>query len=109
MHWGRDRTRGERFSLPWLVSRQTRATAETVGLLDRGLLAPGKRADINVIDIDAMTLHSPELSFDLPAGGKRLLQKVEGYRHTFVAGTETYVDGEPTGALPGRLVRGAQE
>jgi N-acyl-D-aspartate/D-glutamate deacylase len=107
-HWGRDRSRGPKFELPWLISRQTRATAETVGLLDRGLLAPGLRADINIIDVDALSLHSPELSFDLPAGGKRLLQRVDGYRHTFVAGVETYANGEATGALPGRLVRGAR-
>ena len=107
-HWGRDRSRGPRFELPWLISRQTRATAEAVGLLDRGLLEPGLRADINVIDMDALTLHPPQLSFDLPAGGKRLLQRVDGYRHTFVAGVETYTDGAATGALPGRLVRGAR-
>jgi len=107
-HWARDRRRGPRFELPWLISRQTRATAETVGLLDRGLLAPGLRADINVIDVEALKLGSPELAFDLPAGGKRFLQRAHGYRHTFVAGVETYVDGEPTGALPGRLVRGGR-
>ncbi len=106
-HWGRDRTRGPRFELPWLVSRQTRATAETVGLFDRGVLTPGHRADINVIDFDHLQLHAPRLSFDLPAGGKRFLQDVDGYRHTFVAGVETYADGHPTGALPGRLVRGS--
>jgi N-acyl-D-aspartate/D-glutamate deacylase len=105
-HWGRDRTRGPLFELPWLVNRQTRATAETVGLLDRGLLAQGYRADINVIDFDALQLQAPKLSFDLPAGGKRFLQGVQGYRHTFVAGVETYADGVATGALPGRLVRG---
>jgi len=107
-HWGRDRSRGPKFDVGWLISRQTRATAETVGLRDRGLLAPGLRADINVIDVDALTLHSPELSFDLPAGGKRLLQRVDGYLHTFVAGVETYANGKATGELPGRLVRGAQ-
>jgi len=107
-HWARDRRRGPRFELPWLISRQTRATAETVGLLDRGMLAPGLRADINVIDVEALKLGSPELAFDLPAGGKRFLQRAHGYRHTFVAGVETYVDGEPTGALPGRLVRGGR-
>ena len=76
--------------------------------LDRGVLAPGYRADVNVIDFDGLTLHPPMLQFDLPAGGKRLLQRADGYLHTIVAGTETYADGEPTGALPGRLVRGAQ-
>ena len=106
-HWGRDRTRGPRFELPWLVSRQTRATAEAVGLFDRGVLTPGHRADINVIDFDHLQLHAPRLSFDLPAGGKRFLQDVDGYRHTFVAGVETYADGHATGALPGRLVRGS--
>jgi N-acyl-D-aspartate/D-glutamate deacylase len=79
-----------------------------VGLLDRGVLAPGMRADINVIDLDSLTLRRPFIAHDLPAGGRRLLQKADGYRHTFVAGVETYADGEPTGALPGRLVRGAQ-
>ena len=107
-HWGRDRARGPKFELAWLVSRQSRATAEAVGLLDRGLLAEGYRADINVIDFDHLQLHAPQLSFDLPAGGKRFLQSADGYRHTFVAGVETYVNGEATGALPGRLVRGSR-
>ena len=83
-------------------------TAAAVGLLDRGVLAPGYRADINVIDFDRLGLGAPHLVFDLPAGGKRLLQRATGYRHTFVAGAETFADGEATGALPGRLVRGAQ-
>ncbi len=108
MHWGRDRTRGERFEVPWLVKRQTADTAAAVGLLDRGTLAPGYRADINVIELDRLSLDAPQLVFDLPAGGKRLLQRASGYRHTFVAGEETFVDGEATGALPGRLVRGAR-
>ena len=107
-HWGRDRTHGRKFDLAWLVSRQTRATAEAVGLLDRGLLTPGHRGDINVIDFDSLQLHAPHLAFDLPAGGKRFLQDVDGYRHTFVAGVETYADGQATGALPGRLVRGSR-
>jgi N-acyl-D-aspartate/D-glutamate deacylase len=108
MHWGRDRTRGERFEVPWLVKRQTADTAAAVGLLDRGMLAPGYRADINVIDMQSLGLGAPHLVFDLPAGGKRLLQKATGYQHTFVAGEETFVEGEATGALPGRLVRGAR-
>ncbi len=108
MHWGRDRTRGERFDIPWLVRRQTADTATAVGLLDRGVLAPGYRADINVIDIERLGLGAPHLVFDLPAGGKRLLQRATGYRHTFVAGEETFCDGEATGSLPGRLIRGAQ-
>jgi N-acyl-D-aspartate/D-glutamate deacylase len=108
MHWGRDRTRGERFEVPWLIKRQTADTAAAVGLLDRGVLAPGYRADINVIDMERLGLGAPHLVFDLPAGGKRLLQRATGYRHTFVSGDETFSDGEATGALPGRLVRGAQ-
>ena len=107
-HWGRDRTHGRKFDLAWLVSRQTRATAEAVGLLDRGLLTPGHRGDINVIVFDSLQLRAPHLAFDLPAGGKRFLQEVDGYRHTFVAGVETYADGQATGALPGRLVRGSR-
>jgi N-acyl-D-aspartate/D-glutamate deacylase len=105
--WGRDRPRG-RLPLELLVHKQTRATAETVGLLDRGLLAPGYRADVNVIDFDALRLHVPEFVYDLPAGGKRLLQRAEGYLHTFVAGTEVRTNGESTGATPGRLIRGAR-
>ena len=108
VHWGRDRQRGMTFDLPFLVQRQCRATAETVGLLDRGLLAPGYKADVNVIDFDRLSLGAPRLVHDLPAGGKRLLQDARGYRHTIVSGTETYEDGQPTGALPGRLVRGEQ-
>jgi N-acyl-D-aspartate/D-glutamate deacylase len=107
-HWCRDRTRGERLDLPFIVRSQCRDTARAVGLSDRGVLAPGMRADVNVIDFDNLRLRHPEMHFDLPAGGKRLLQRAEGYRHTIVAGEETYVDGEHTGALPGRLVRGAR-
>jgi N-acyl-D-aspartate/D-glutamate deacylase len=107
-HWGRDRHRGDRIDLPFLVSRQTRETAAHVGLHDRGVLAAGKKADINVIDFDRLTLHPPTMSFDLPAGGKRLLQRADGYLHTIVSGSEVYTDGEHTGALPGKLVRGAQ-
>jgi len=107
-HWGRDRRRGELFDLEWLVQQHTRETARTVGLLDRGVLAPGMRADVNVIDFDRLSIHRPEMHHDLPAGGRRVLQRASGYRHTVVAGVETYADGEATGELPGRLVRGAQ-
>ena len=69
---------------------------------------PGMKADVNVIDFDNLTLRRPTMAFDLPAGGKRLLQRAEGYLHTFVSGTEVYTSGEHTGALPGRLIRGAQ-
>ena len=107
-HWGRDRRRGELFELEWLVRQHTRETARTVGLLDRGVLAPGMRADVNVIDFDRLSVARPEMHHDLPAGGRRVLQRASGYRHTFVAGVETYADGVATGELPGRLVRGAQ-
>jgi N-acyl-D-aspartate/D-glutamate deacylase len=106
-HWGRDRTRG-RFDLARLVRRQTSDTAHAVGLMDRGVIAPGKKADINVIDFDRLALEAPVMSFDLPAGGKRLLQRARGYAATIVSGQAIYRDGETTGALPGRLVRGAR-
>jgi N-acyl-D-aspartate/D-glutamate deacylase len=105
--WGRDRDHG-RLKLPFLVQRQCRDTARTVGLLDRGVLAPGYRADINVIDFEHLAARRPEVRYDLPSGGRRLLQRADGYLHTVVAGIETYVGGEPTGALPGKLVRGGQ-
>ncbi len=107
-HWGRDRAEG-RIDLEFLIQRQCRDTARTVGLRDRGVVAPGYRADLNVIDFDRLRAHQPELAYDLPAGGRRLLQRADGYRHTIVAGVETYADGEATDALPGRLVRGERE
>ena len=106
-YWGRDRKRGT-VPLPYLVQQHCRDTARTVGLFDRGVLAPGYRADINVVDYDGLRLHKPEIVPDLPAGGKRLLQRADGWTHTIVAGVETYNNGEATSALPGRLVRGAQ-
>lgn len=105
--WGRDRPSG-RLPLELLVAKQARGTAEALGLLDRGVLTPGHRADINIIDHEALRLHAPTMAFDLPAGGKRLLQRADGYRSTFVAGVEIMADGESTGATPGRLVRGAR-
>jgi N-acyl-D-aspartate/D-glutamate deacylase len=107
-HWARDRTRGERFDLAWIVARQCRGTAEAVGLLDRGIVAPGFKADVNVIDFDRLHAKPPRIVADLPAGGRRVLQDAEGYVHTIVSGVEVYADGEATGELPGRLVRGAQ-
>ncbi|MBL7502067.1 amidohydrolase family protein [Frankia sp. CNm7] len=104
-HWTRDRTRGPRIPVQEAVRLLTRPNAETVGLRDRGLLAPGFKADLNVIDYDALRLHRPVAVRDLPAGGRRLVQKAEGYALTMVSGAVTYRDGEPTGALPGRLVR----
>ncbi len=107
-HWTRDRTRGPKLPLEDVIRMQTRDTARTVGLYDRGLIAPGFRADLNIIDYEGLTLHAPQVVYDLPAGGRRLIQKATGYVATLVAGQVTYRDGEPTGALPGRLVRGSQ-
>lgn len=106
-HWGRDRAHG-RFEIPYLVKRQTSDTARAVGLLDRGIIAPGMKADINVIDFDKLRVNAPTMAFDLPAGGKRLLQSADGYVATIVSGNVTYRDGRETGALPGKLVRGPQ-
>jgi N-acyl-D-aspartate/D-glutamate deacylase len=106
-HWGRDRPYG-RFAIEELVKKQTLDTARAVGLLDRGLVAPGYKADLNVIDFDHLALEAPIMSYDLPAGGKRLLQRARGYEATIVSGVVTYRNGEATDALPGRLVRGAQ-
>jgi N-acyl-D-aspartate/D-glutamate deacylase len=107
-HWGKDRSRGARIELPELVRRQTSVTAAALGMRDRGVVAPGYLADLNVIDFDRLRLLPPEMAYDLPAGGKRLLQRAEGYVHTVKRGREIYRDGAPTGALPGQLVRGAQ-
>jgi N-acyl-D-aspartate/D-glutamate deacylase len=106
-HWGRDRAHG-RLDVAWLVRRQTRDNACAVGLNDRGVIAPGYKADLNVIDFDRLGVEAPVMKWDLPAGGKRLLQKARGYRATIVSGAVTYRDGEATGALPGKLVRGPQ-
>lgn len=107
-HWTRDRTRGERLSIPEVVQWHTRDTASAVGLNDRGLLMPGYKADVNVIDYDRLRLKPPRMVHDLPAGGRRLMQEAEGYRYAVVSGQVTYADGQATDALPGRLVRGAQ-
>jgi N-acyl-D-aspartate/D-glutamate deacylase len=104
-HWGRDRQRGSGLPLELLVNKQTRATALTYGLSDRGLIAPGLRADLNIVDFDRLQVRLPEVVYDLPAGGRRILQRAEGYDHTFVAGVETFSKGEPTGERPGRLIR----
>ncbi len=103
-YWGRDRGE-DRMSIPDLVRRQTREPARFAGLHDRGLLEVGKKADINVIDFETLALERPVMVHDLPAGGKRLMQKARGYRATVKAGQVTYRDGVATGALPGGLVR----
>jgi N-acyl-D-aspartate/D-glutamate deacylase len=107
-HWTRDRTRGDKFSLAEIIKMQTSDTAAWIGLADRGRLSPGLRADINVIDHERLTLHAPEVVYDLPGGGRRLIQRASGYTATVVAGQVTYRDGVATGALPGRLLRGPQ-
>lgn len=105
-HWARDRSHG-RLPLEHLIRRQSHDTARAVGLTDRGGIALGQRADFNLIDLDHLVLLPPQVAYDLPAGGRRLLQRAQGYRATLVAGQITYRDGEATGALPGRLLRGA--
>jgi len=105
-HWARDRKRGRR-DVADMVHRMTQAPARLIGLDDRGELAVGKRADINVIDFDRLALDAPKVSRDLPAGGRRLLQRATGYDLTMVAGAIVARHDEPTGALPGRLIRAA--
>ena len=108
-HWARDRVKGDKFPLEFLVRKLSSDTARAYGLNDRGQLKPGLLADVNVIDFDALKLHRPVAVADLPAGGKRLVQKAEGYRYTIKSGQVTFQDGESTGALPGGLVRGGRE
>jgi len=108
-HWGRDRTKGERFPLEFLVRKLTRDTALAYGLADRGQLKQGLLADVNVIDFDNLRLYRPEAIYDLPAGGRRLVQRADGYRYTVKSGQVTFEDGVSTGALPGSLVRGGRE
>lgn len=107
-HWARDRRRGARLGLEHVVRRQTKDTADTYGLHDRGVLAPGMRADVNVIDYENLKLGPARMAWDLPAGGRRLLQDATGYRFTIIGGEVVYVDGEHTGALPGSLIRGTR-
>jgi N-acyl-D-aspartate/D-glutamate deacylase len=108
-HWVQGRTRGPKLPLPWVVQRQCRDTAAAVGLRDRGVLAPGYRGDLNVVDLEALALRPPEIVHDLPAGSGRLIQRAEGFLATFVAGQQIVDHDAATGALPGRLVRGGQE
>ncbi len=107
-HWTRDRTRGPKAPLPWAIRRLSHDNAAAIGLNDRGLLRPGYKADINVIDYDRLRLHAPHVVHDLPSGGRRLVQKVDGYDATIVSGTPVQIGGVETGGLPGRLVRGAR-
>ena len=106
--WCRDRPR-DRFEVQDVVAMQCRKTAEAVGFYDRGVLKPGYLADVNVIDFDGLELKRPETRRDLPAGGRRIVQPVNGYRHTFKSGVEIMKDGvRSSGTYPGRLLRGAR-
>ncbi|MGH1488884.1 MAG: N-acyl-D-amino-acid deacylase family protein [Acidimicrobiales bacterium] len=105
-YMSRDRTKGPTLPLEFTVNKMTKDTAEVYGLTDRGVIAPGYRADLNLIDFDALALHDPEMVWDLPAGGRRLVQRADGYVATICAGEVTYEHGQATGAMPGRLIRG---
>lgn len=107
-HWVRDRTRGERLELEWVVKKQTHDTARLYGLGDRGTIEVGMLGDLNVIDLNHLTLSHPYVASDLPAGGRRILQRASGYVATIKSGEVTFVDGEDTGARPGVLLRGAR-
>ena len=104
-HWGRDRDRGEKFPLESLIKMQTFDTSQLLGINDRGLLVEGLKADINIIDFDNLSIHEPEIVNDLPAGGRRLVQKASGYSYTIVSGEVAFKDGEATGKLNGQLIR----
>jgi N-acyl-D-aspartate/D-glutamate deacylase len=107
-HWCRDRTRGPKFDLAEVIRSQTLDTALAVGLKDRGVLKPGYLADINIIDFDRLQLKPPYMVYDLPTGARRLMQEADGYVATIKSGQVIYREGQPTGALPGQLIRGFQ-
>ena len=107
-YFSRDRQRGPTMSPEFVVHKMTRDTAELYGLYDRGLIQSGLKADLNVIDYHNLKLRKPEMVYDLPGGGKRLVQGADGYRATICSGVATYRDGTHTGKLPGRLIRGGQ-
>lgn len=108
-YWVRDAKGDRKIDLPYAVRKLTMEPATAIGLNDRGLIKPGYKADINVIDVDRLHLYAPHVSYDLPAGGRRLTQRADGYEATIVSGVVTYRNGRSTGALPGRLVRGGRE
>ncbi|HRE89375.1 MAG TPA: amidohydrolase family protein [Myxococcota bacterium] len=107
-HWTRDRKRGPRLELEHVIKRQTRETAEMYGLMDRGVVAVGYKADLNVIDYENLRFETPKMVFDLPAEGRRLVQDASGYVATIVSGEVIVENGKPTGVLPGKLIRGPQ-
>jgi N-acyl-D-aspartate/D-glutamate deacylase len=104
-HWVRDRTRGDRMPIELMVRKQTHTNAQLFGMTDRGSLQVGKRADLNLFDLDRLGLGRLEVHHDLPAGGSRILQSAEGYLNTFVAGVKTRENDQDTGARPGRVIR----
>ena len=104
-HWSRDRDRGSKLPLETVIKMQTSETANLLGIKDRGVIQEGYKADVNVIDYKGLTLHEPEIINDLPAGGRRLVQKASGYDYTIVSGAIAFVKGEATGELKGRLIR----
>ena len=106
-HWSRDRDRGEKLPLKTVIKMQTSETANLLGIYDRGVLEEGYKADINIIDYEKLTLHEPEIINDLPAGGRRLVQKASGYDYTIVSGAVAFIKGEATGVLNGKLIRNA--
>ena len=108
-HWTRDRTKGGKFPIEWAVRRLTSETADFFGFKDRGRLKPGLKADVNIIDYEKLQIRRPEVVFDLPAGGRRLVQRAEGYAVTICSGVPIFENGEPTGAMPGKLVRAGRE
>jgi len=107
-HWSKDREKGEKIPLEFVVRKQTKETAETFGLMDRGQIKEGYMADINVIDYDNLCVFKPEMVHDLPTGSRRIIQKAQGYKATIKSGVVTFKDDEATGAMPGSLIRGEQ-
>ena len=107
-YWVRDREKGEKFPIEWIVHQQTQKTARFYDMHDRGVIAPGMKADVNVIDFEGLTLHPPTVVYDLPAEGRRLVQRATGYEKTIVSGKVAFEGGEPTGVLGGKLIRGSQ-
>jgi len=107
-HWARDRTRGSKLPIEFLVHAQTQRNARALGMFDRGALVPGMKADINIIDFDKLDLSAPQIVNDLPAGGRRLVQKAKGYVATIVSGQVVMEQGQATGSLPGQLVRSSR-
>ena len=105
-YWVKNRNRGERLDLEFVVKKQSYDTAKAYGMNDRGLIKSGMKADINIIDLENLKLLAPEMVFDLPAQGRRLIQKAEGYLYNIVNGEITFQNGEPTGNMPGKLIRG---